>query len=256
MTSRTTLPAGYHAGHDHDPEQYWRRTKDSYPHYPTIRHRQRFIRDVLRRQGLNEHSFIFEYGCGSGGVLRHLRDHFHLRADQLGGCDIAQTAIELSRQALGSPYLFVSTAPPLPRSADVVICTEVLEHTTKYEKILEWAGDHLIPGGAFVVTTQAGRIHASDRYTGHTQHFRLSELTALLKRLNFTVERARLWGWPLFTLQKYLTDVNFEGVQHRYLEGDLTFKKRLVFNLAYALYHFHDWIPFGPQIYIVARKPK
>ena len=256
MTSSTTLPAGFHADQEHDPEQYWRLTKDSYPHYPTIRHRQRFLRNVLRRQGLNEHSFIFEYGCGSGAALGHVRDCFGLRPDQVGGCDIAETAIELSRQALGSPYLYVSTAPPLPRSADVVICTEVLEHTTKYEKIIEWSWDHLVPGGAFVVTTQAGRIHASDRYTGHTQHFRLGELKALLRRLNFTIEQARCWGWPLFTLQKYLTNVNFQAVRQGFLEGGLTLKKRLVFGLAYALYYLHDLIPYGPQIYIVARKPK
>ncbi len=115
MNSHAPLPPGFHAEQDHDPEQYWRRTKDSYPHYPTIRHRQRFLRDVLQRQGLNEHSFVFEYGCGSGEALRNVRDFLGLRADQVGGCDIAETAIELSRKALGSPYLYVSTAPPLPR---------------------------------------------------------------------------------------------------------------------------------------------
>lgn len=253
-TSIASSPPGFHQGHDYDPDQYWRQTKDSYPHYPTIRHRQRFIRDALRREGLDNDTFLFEYGCGSGGVLKHVRDHFRLRDTQLSGCDISSTAIDLARRDIASDHLYVSTSPELPRPCDVIICTEVLEHTTEYAKILEWSWEHLVERGLLIVTTQAGKIHASDRYTGHTQHFQLSRLTALLVQLRFTLEQARLWGWPLFTLQKYLTDVHFDSVKKGYLEGELTFKKRCVFGLATALYHLHDFIPFGPQIFIVARK--
>jgi hypothetical protein len=210
----------------------------------------------LRREGLDDQTFLFEYGCGSGGVLRDIRACFRLRDDQLGGCDISATAIELTRRTFASPYLFVSTAPELPRPCDVIVCTEVLEHTTKYEHILTWSWAQLVVGGVLILTTQAGKIHASDRYTGHTQHFGRAELNALLRRLGYVVETSRLWGWPLFTLQKYLTDVHFESVQKGFLEGQLTFKKRLVFNLAYLLYYIHDLIAFGPQIYLVARKPE
>jgi hypothetical protein len=248
--------AGFHQGRDYDPDHYWQQTKDSYPHYPTIRHRKRFIRSVLRRERLGDDTFLFEYGCGSGGVLKHIRDHFRLRDAQLGGCDISSTAIALARRDIDSPHLYVSTSPTLPRPCDAIICTEVLEHTTQYDKILEWSRDHLVQRGLLIVTTQAGKIHASDRYTGHTQHFQLTRLNALLVQLGFTLEQSRLWGWPLFTLQKYLTDVHFKSVQNGYLEGELTLKKRLVFGLATALYYLHDFIPFGPQIFIVARKAR
>ncbi len=254
-TSLVGSHAGFHQNHDYDPDQYWRRTKDSYPHYPTIRHRKRFIRGVLQREGLGDDTFVFEYGCGSGGVLKDVRDQFLLRDTQLGGCDISSTAIELARRDIASPLLYISTSPELPRPCDVIICTEVLEHTTQYDKILKWSWENLAERGLLIVTTQAGKIHASDRYTGHTQHFQLPRLNALLVQLGFSLEQSRLWGWPLFTLQKYLTDVHFKSVQKGYLEGELTFKKRLVFGLATALYYLHDFIPFGPQIFIAARKP-
>jgi hypothetical protein len=34
----------------------------------------------------------------------------------------------------------------------------------------------------------------------------------------------------------------------------MTARKRLVFDLTHAAYFVHDLIPFGPQLYVVARK--
>jgi hypothetical protein len=112
----------------------------------------------------------------------------------------------------------------------------------------------LVDGGRLILTTQAGKIHASDKYTGHTQHFEIAHLEAVLKHLGFEIEKSRPWGFPFFTLQKYLTNLRFEKVRQNYLEGELTLRKRCVFEIAYFLFYLHDFIKLGPQIYIVARK--
>jgi len=49
--------------------------------------------------------------------------------------------------------------------------------------------------------------------------------------------------------------VRFDRIRKNYLEGTLTLRKKIVFTIAYFVYVLHDLIPFGPQIYIVARKP-
>lgn len=239
----------------YEPDTYWANTQASYPHYPTVRHRARFILAVLRKVLRGGETTVFDYGCGEGTLLRRIHDELHVPADRLAGCDISPRAVEIARRQIGSPALYDQVYPEIERTFDVVICTEVIEHTTEYRKILAWVADHLAPGGTFIVTTQSGKIHQSDLYTGHTQHFRLGALKEELKSAGMTIASARLWGWPLFTLQKYLTDFRFQKIRENYLDGELSFRKRLVFQLAYLAYFAHDLIPYGPQIYVVAKKP-
>jgi hypothetical protein len=130
----------------------------------------------------------------------------------------------------------------------------VIEHTKDYFYILRWIKNNLAEGGRLILTTQAGKIHASDKYTGHTQHFEITHLDAVLKHLGFEIEKSRAWGFPFFTLQKYLTNLRFEKVRLNYLEGELSLRKRFVFETAYILFYLHDLIRLGPQIYITAKK--
>lgn len=239
----------------YDPDIYWQDTEHSYPHYPTVRHRKRFILKALRKHRPEGSFSIYDFGCGEGTLLKTIQQEFALNDADIGGCDISKEAIETAQAKLHTPHLSHALFPKLSRTFDVMVCSEVIEHTTQYESILRWMSENVSPGGLMIVTTQAGRIHASDRYTGHAQHFRLGELCSLITGMGMRIVTSRLWGWPLFTLQKYLTNVRFERIQHAYLEGELTARKKLVFGLAYLAYFFHDVLPYGPQIYLVARKP-
>ncbi len=241
----------------YNPDTYWQDAGESYTAFPSVRHRRHFIEQALRKFPFTGKSFVFDYGCGLGHVLAALKKRYGLRDDQLGGCDVSAEAVAAARQKLSTPFLYRDFFPKLDRLCDIVICTEVIEHTGQYRQILAWIKQNLAPQGWLILTTQSGKIHASDRYTGHTQHFRLTDLRRLLTDLGFAVTSSRLWGFPLFTLQKYLTDLNFEHVKTGYVEGPLNFRRRLVFDLAYAAFRLQDWIAFGPQIYITARnKPQ
>jgi protoporphyrinogen oxidase/SAM-dependent methyltransferase len=239
---------------DYNPDVYWTDTGVAYPYYPTVRHRKRFIIDELKRYGVGADTFVFDYGCGEGGVLGEVKSVFGLADKQLGGCDISGKAVEIARQKLASPYLYAEVFPKLQRKCDYIICSEVIEHTKDYFYILRWIKNNLAEGGRLILTTQAGKIHASDKYTGHTQHFEITHLDAVLKHLGFEIEKSRAWGFPFFTLQKYLTNLRFEKVRLNYLEGELSLRKRFVFETAYILFYLHDLIRLGPQIYITAKK--
>jgi len=231
---------------------YWQRTETSYPHYPTVRHRCRFILETIREKGVDGSSRIFDYGCGEGGVLDAIRSEFDLDPERLAGCDVSEQAIEVARIKTRCPNLHVGGLPVSEERYDVIVCSEVIEHTRSYRVVLEWIKEHLASDGLLVLTTQAGKIHASDAFTGHTQHFDIRELASLMEAMGFRVHLARLWGFPLFSLQKRLTDLSFDRIRDSYLEGEMSAWKGIVFGTAYLAFFAHDWIRFGPQIFIAA----
>ena len=144
--------------------------------------------------------------------------------------------------------------PTTEEKYDVVICSEVIEHTRSYPVVLEWIKEHLAPDGLLVLTTQSGKIHASDEFTGHTQHFEIRQLTAVMEAMGFRVRLARLWGFPMFSLQKKLADLSFDRIRDSYLEGEMSGWKRVVFGAAYLAFFAHDWIRSGPQIFLAASR--
>jgi SAM-dependent methyltransferase len=182
-------------------------------------------------------------------------DRCRLAEANVSGSDISATAIAAARRRLPAAWIAVVDYPVLDAPLDLVICSEVLEHTTAYRRILEWTHGHLAPGGAAVFTTQAGPIHASDRYAGHAQHFALAALSDEMRHVGLAIERSYRWGFPLFSLQKWLTNWRFERIRRRYLEGGLTPRKRLTFAAAHLAYFLHDFIPFGPQLVVTVRRP-
>lgn len=247
------------------PDIYWENTSDSYPHYPTVRHRQRFITNCIkkyldeqvRQQGLDiEDFFVFDYGSGLGELLCKIQNEFQLNAHQLGGCDVSKKATENAKKKIPSPYIYNKKIVQLEKKCNVIICCEIFEHTEKYIDILNWIKNNLTDDGILILTTQAGKIHASDKYTGHKQHFKIAKLKSILRQTGYNIKYSALWGFPFFTLQKYLTDFNFQNIKGTYLEGKFSIRKKIIFRIAYLLYFIHDFIKFGPQIYIVAEKDR
>lgn len=227
----------------------------NYGQYPTVRHRWRFILDTLKQRGIRQDTTVFDFGCGDGTLLKNIRDTFGIPETQMSGCDISADAVELASQKFRASTFFLSSMPEIHQQFSVIICSEVIEHTTAYREILRWISDHLSTGGSLVLTTQSGHRHTSDLlYAKHTQHFALHELETLLQDLHMKILLKRQWGFPFFTLQKWLTNFRFTAVRDRYLRGRRTLRKRIVFATAYALYFVHDWINAGPQIFLVAEK--
>lgn len=239
---------------NYNPAEYWEKTENAYSYYPTVKHRKRFIINNLKNFEFNENTFVFDYGCGEGGVLSGIKEKFNLKTQQLGGFDVAENIIIKLKEKFNSPNFYHEKLPLLDKKPDIIICSEVIEHTEKYSDIIKWIHNNLDKNGTLILTTQSGKIHASDRYTGHTQHFKLKKLELLLKNEGFKIHKSFLWGFPFFTLQKYLTNINFKAVQKNYLEGELSFRKKIVFDITYLFYFIHDLIKQGPQIYIIASK--
>ncbi len=237
-----------------DIEAHWSDAVETYKNHPTSRHRRRFVVNALDGEPFGPDTFVFDYGCGAGLALEDVKRRFGLRDDQVGGCDISTQAVARARERISSPHFICGGYPEVDRPIHYVICSEVIEHTAEYRAILVWIRDHLVPGGVLVLTTPGGTLDPPDRYYGHVQHFRLPGLVAQLNELGFDVERARLWGFPCFTLQRWMTKRHFDRVKDAFMGGPLSLSKRAVFTAFYYLYFVHDLIPYGSQIFIKARR--
>ncbi len=237
-----------------DYEDHWSGSVDTYKSHPTSRHRRRFIMNRLREIRPNGRSFVFDYGCGPGLLLDQIKTVHGLPDENLGGCDVSRTGIEKARKRFARGEFYVGEYPSLGRPIDIAITSEVIEHTADYRKILSWLADNLAAGGDLIVTTPGGTLDPPDHYYGHIQHFKLDQLTNILKELGLTIVVARYWGFPFFTLQKWVTKRNFERIRERYMHGDLDWKKKIIFTATYYAYLLHDLVPKGPQIFIHARK--
>lgn len=236
-------------------KEFWARGVDVYENHPTSRHRRRFVLRSLARVSPGDGFFLFDYGCGSGAVLRAVKELLKLDDEQLGGCDLSPEAIGLVQRQFRSPRLLTGSYPDLDRLIDVVVCTEVIEHTPEYRRILEWILAHLKPGGMLVLTTPGVPLDPPDALYGHTQHFVLADLCREMQAIGYRIDYAARWGWPFFSLQKYVTKKWYRQVERRVIQGGLSWPKRALFAMAYWIYLVHDAIPLGPQIFIRAIKP-
>ncbi len=237
-----------------DYEEHWSNSIATYKSHPTSRHRRRFVMDTLSRIKPKPGMFVFDYGSGPGLLLEQIKDVYGLPDADLGGSDISRTGIEKARDRLPGGKFYVGEYPDLDRVIDIAITSEVIEHTPEYREVLTWMAKHLKPGGDLIITTPGGTMDPPDEYYGHIQHFTLPQLTAILDELGFTVQIARYWGFPLFTLQKWVTKRNFDSIRDNYMHGDLDWKKRAIFKATYYAYFVHDILSIGPQIFIHAKK--
>ena len=237
-----------------DYEDHWSNSVATYSNHPTSRHRRRFVMDILDHIKPRPGMFVFDYGSGPGLLLEQIKQKYALPEHDLGGCDISHTGVNKARARLGGGKFFVGEYPDLNREIDIAITSEVIEHTAEYQQVLRWIAEHLKPGGHLIITTPGGTMDPPDEYYGHIQHFTLQQLTAILDDLGFTVKVARCWGFPFFSLQKWVTKRNFDTIRRNYMHGELDWKKRAIFTVTYYAYFLHDFLSMGPQIFIHAQK--
>ena len=237
-----------------DYEQHWAISVETYRSHPTSRHRRRFVMNRLHSIKPKRGTFVYDYGAGAGLLLEQIRNTFQLSDADLGGCDISHTGISEALKRMPGGTFVAREYPELDRPIDIAITSEVIEHTAEYRKVLEWLARHLKPGGDLIITTPGGTMDPPDEYYGHIQHFTLEQLEGILAELGMEIVVSRYWGFPFFTLQKWVTRRNFDRIRERYMHGELDSRKKAIFTAAYYAYFVHDLTSKGPQIFIHARK--
>lgn len=141
-------------------------------------------------QRLDDGFRILEVGCGSGNVLRVLRDLAAGRGS-VEGLELSREAAAAARQRTGltitDGYLADLDAAA---SFDVIAAFDVLEHIADEAGVLKQMRDRLRPGGRLILTVPAHQSlwSAFDVASGHERRYTLATLSRALRSSGFRVE--------------------------------------------------------------------
>jgi ubiquinone/menaquinone biosynthesis C-methylase UbiE len=166
------------------------------------------------------HASLLEVGCGSGRILRSLRECDAYLA--LTGLDVSAEQIDLARKAhaaLGIEYRHGDgeRLPFADASFDFVIFLDYLEHIEKPQASLAEMYRVLRPSGTlhFVCPAEGERLtlyalsravfhrHVKEQTIGHIQAFSLREIEALVRGAGFVPTRRRYSYHPLGASMDY-----------------------------------------------------
>lgn len=175
---------------------------DFFVHNPASRHRRRFIKDLIRRYCPHPRS-ILDVGCADGRLLEELRTDFGAR---ITGIEPHRAeAPERLKGAMGGFHSFSIEESYIRETFDLVVMTEVLEHTRDDGAAL----DNLarMTAGHLLLTVPAGPLLRTDVTMGHIRHYTPEGLRALAERHGFKTVACFAWGFPFHSLYRYLVDV-------------------------------------------------
>ena len=138
---------------------------------------------------LSRNKRVLDAGCGTGYGSAEIS----LYAHSVCGIDIGPEAVAFARKNFRRPNLdwaqgSCTSIPFRPRSFDLVIAFEVIEHLEDWRDLLREARRVLTPGGQFIVSTPNKSFYAeSRRLSGpnpfHTHEFEFDEFREALQEV-------------------------------------------------------------------------
>jgi SAM-dependent methyltransferase len=158
--------------------------------------------------------------------------------------------------------------PFKPGVFDGVTTGETLEHLDDDRGAVSELGRVLKPGGRIVATVPALQSlwSESDDYYEHRRRYARRALVGLFQDAGLDVEKAAFWGFPIVLAYDtlFLLPMNKRRAR-RSVEGDAALRgvaragrMRLLVRLmrgVFAIDRLFSFIPFGPGLLLVARKP-
>ena len=108
---------------------------------------QRNQKRLAALRELRQHGHLLEIGCGTGGFLRQVEQHFTVE-----GMDISKYAVQVIKPHFGERVRVGNVElTPLPRTQyDVVVVFNILEHLRQPHKAIDRIADSLKPGGVMI----------------------------------------------------------------------------------------------------------
>lgn len=167
------------------------------------------VRVIRKYAGKND--FIVDVGCGSGELLRLMRDHGD-PSWRLAGVDFSEAAVKKVRAMGIDVYPGRFEAMTWKDAApDMIIMNQVIEHLDDPSAVVEKAHRLLKPGGYLIIETPSmegwdarwflkrywGGWHTPRHWTLYTE----DSLVYLLRRVGFNIVERRYLLSPTFWLQ-------------------------------------------------------
>ena len=220
--------------------------------------RRRIVREILGSMGLRSKPRILEVGCGTGGNLELLAQFGSVEAVEYDAA-----AREHARTRSGVDVRFGELPdglPFAPRSFDLVVLLDVLEHVEPDEASLRALRELLVPGGKLLVTVPALRIlwSSHDDAHHHKRRYDHHELRRKTETAGFVIERLSYFNtllFPLVVLGRFVS--RWLG---RSAESDLAVPREplngwLATVFAFERHLLLRWqLPIGVSLLMVARR--
>jgi len=188
-----------------DWDRHWQDIGASSEKGPTPRYRRRLIFQLLGIRAGDESVRMLEIGSGTGEFAEQFCRRYP-RARYLG-LELSRVGVQIAeRRAPSAVFLqrdLMHAAEPggdQDFGATHVVCSEVLEHVDEPVVLLRNVSPFLSPGCRAVVTVPGGPMNAFYEHIGHRRHYSPRDLSELLERAGFQVERSYAAGFPFFNL--------------------------------------------------------
>lgn len=209
-----------------------------------------------------EPTYSLDAGCGTGGLLRHMK-----LAVYAVGLDSSRRALEYCRRD-GAPLLVRGSANLLPfRSGtfERVVSLDVLCHrSVRMDQALRETERVLSPKGALFLNLPAYNFLKARHDTAvHTaRRFTRGEVVHLLRRCGLSPERVTYWNSVLFPLQfayRVLSKCVLPGEGKR---SEVTYTLPILDRAFVAALRLEAWLlarfdlPVGLSVFSVARKAR
>ena len=156
-------------------------------------------------------------------------------------------------------------APPaevscLENQADVVVCSEVIEHVDDPVGFCHRIRSYLKPGGQLLATVPGGPMSAFDHFIGHRRHYDRTSIARVLDAAGFKVEAVKLAGFPFFNLYRLVIILLGKRLISSVKSGGERSGAGTLASLAMALFRILFQFnlansSLGWQILAVARRP-
>lgn len=220
-------------------------------------HRQ--IEILLRKHVPSERGKVLDAGCGTGGLIKHLRPRFPKWT--WVGVDASALACELARDRADVKVLEVSLTD-LPMDNETfaaVISADVIYHIEDDQQALNEMGRVLQPGGIIIINVPAYRWLWSyhDQAVHSKRRYGRRELREKLQKAGFeclTLTHGNMFLLPLIVLRRKLMPAPASGSDVQDYPGWLNGILKGVMATERMLLSVFGRLPFGSSLLAVGRK--
>lgn len=229
------------AAYNHGWETKW---DDMKKYGPFSRHIRRLIKDIIRPLTFES---VLDVGCGQGSLLAELRSQFsHIKPN---GVDISASAVELARMRVpdGRFWVLDVTKEYVDEKFDLVLCSEVLEHTP--DDITALNNLALMTGKYLVISTVQGRMRRFEaEEVGHVRNYAPGELVKKAEKIGFRILSVVEWGFPFYSplYRNFLELIGGQGTT-----GKFGLIRRALSNTIYCLFMLNS-SKRGDEIFVLA----
>jgi 2-polyprenyl-3-methyl-5-hydroxy-6-metoxy-1,4-benzoquinol methylase len=185
---------------------HWSEYADSASENPAQQMRHRLLLKQLKAIG-QDIGLLIDVGSGQGDFLAAVVQSGVAR--RCVGFELSDTGVRISGTKVPAANFYqVDLFVPPPEissfegQADVVVCSEVIEHVDDPVGFCRQLKAFVKRGGQVLVSVPAGPMSAFDHYIGHRRHYTKAALTQVLSSAGFTIESVRGAGFPFFNLYR------------------------------------------------------